>query len=119
MGEHVISLARDFSRNPGPRLKDQGPDSGETFRKLLVRALSQHDKIVVDLDGTSGIGSSFLDEAFGGLVRSEGLSKKEVRRRVRVVSNLDSSYLSTVSDAIKLAEPDKVKQGVQAVVHAG
>lgn len=109
MSEHLISLARNFSRNPGPRLKDQGPDSGETFRKLLIRALAQYDKIVVDLDGTSGIGSSFLDEAFGGLVRSEGMSKKEVLRRVRVISKLDSSYLSTVSEAIACAEPAVAK----------
>jgi hypothetical protein len=105
MSERTISLARDFSRNPGPRLKDQGPNSGETFRKVLIRALSQYDRITVDLDGTNGIGSSFLDEAFGGLVRSEGMSKQDVKQKIRIVSKLDSSYLSTVNDAIDSAEP--------------
>lgn len=101
----LISIARDFTRNPGPRLKEQGPNSGETFRKLLVRELARFDRITVDLDGTNGMGSSFLDEAFGGLVRSEGMSKDEVRRRVRVISKLDSSYLVTVEEAIEDAEP--------------
>jgi hypothetical protein len=114
MTERTISLARDFSRNPGPRLKDQGPNSGETFRKLLVRALSQHDRVVVDLDGTNGIGSSFLDEAFGGFIRSEGMSKEEVRQRIRIVSKLDSSYLSTVNDAIDSAQPLKVRDPAHA-----
>ena len=70
-GKKVISLAQDFSRHPGPRFVNQGPHSGERFRRVLVKALSEYERIVVDLDGTTGIGSSFLDEAFGGLIFAE------------------------------------------------
>ena len=31
--ERVISVARDFSRTPGPRYTSQGDWSGEEFRK--------------------------------------------------------------------------------------
>jgi|SRR6185437_3975012 len=103
-----ISLPRDFSRFPGYRYVSQGPNSGEKFRKQLVRALKSHDLIVVDLDGTTGIGSSFLDEAFGGLVFAEGFSPAELRRRIEVRSSLDESYLITVNEAIRRAEKTRM-----------
>lgn len=104
MREIAISLARDFSRHPGPRTNSQGRNSGERFRRLLVEKLKNADVITVDLDGTSGIGSSFLDEAFGGLVRREGFLADEVLRRVRVKSELDESYLVTIHDSIVRAK---------------
>ncbi|MHC1949621.1 STAS-like domain-containing protein [Bradyrhizobium sp. UFLA06-06] len=107
MSERKISLAQDFSRHIGPRFIKQGPFSGEKFRKVLVAELKKNDVVTVDLDGTTGIGSSFLDEAFGGLVFAEGMTKADVRRRVRVKSDLDESYLATVNEAIELAQSPK------------
>lgn len=104
MSDYVLSLAREFTRHPGPRRISQGPNSGEKFRKLLVKRMRDHDRITVDLDGTSGIGSSFLDEAFGGLVFAEGFSRKDVESRVKVKSDLDSSYIITVQESIKRAK---------------
>lgn len=102
-----ISVARDFSPHPGPRYERQGRFSGEAFRKRLMRLLAEHEKIVVDLDGTSGYGSSFLDEAFGGLVFHEGFSRDEVLRRVGIKSDEDATYADEVLEAITLAEPQK------------
>jgi len=101
MSEKLISLARDFSRHPGPRFKEQGPFSGEAFRKVLLDALSKSDIVIVDLDGTSGIGSSFIDEAFGGLVKREGFAPADLRRRIRVKSDLDESYLVEFNESIQ------------------
>jgi hypothetical protein len=70
----------------------------------LVAALRKADRVVVDLDGTSGIGSSFLDEAFGGLIRNEGMRPDEVRRRVSIKSEQDATYKLDVEEAIRLAE---------------
>ena len=73
MSDIVFSIARDFSVNPGPRYKRQGKFSGEELRPRLIELLdSAKGKIVVILDGTKGMGSSFLDEAFGGLIAKEG-----------------------------------------------
>ncbi|MCC8954316.1 STAS-like domain-containing protein [Bradyrhizobium sp. Pear77] len=107
MSARKISLAQDFSRHIGPRFIKQGPFSGENFRKVLIAALKENDVVTVDLDGTTGIGSSFLDEAFGGLVFAEGMTKVDVRRRVRVKSDRDQSYLATVNEAIELAQAPK------------
>lgn len=101
----AISVARDFSLHPGPRFVRQGPFSGEAFRAVLLDLLARHEKIYVDLDGTSGFGSSFLDEAFGGLISKAGMTAADVNRRVIVSSDEDATYLEEVREAITLAEP--------------
>jgi hypothetical protein len=108
MSEKSVSLARDFSRFPGPRFIKQGPHSGELFRRKLLDWLKRYDRIVVDLDGTTGIGSSFIDEAFGGLIFAEGMSREDVRKRVRVRSRLDESYLIEFEDSVRRAKAKQV-----------
>jgi hypothetical protein len=105
MHEMHISVARDYTRHPGPRYERQGAFSGERFRKMLVDNLKKVKRLVVDLDGTSGFGSSFLDEAFGGLIRYEGMTRDEVRKRVVVKSDMDETYAAEVEEAVALAVP--------------
>lgn len=70
MDDGMIDIARDFSRSPAGRFISDGPNSGERFRRdFLVPGMSKHERLVINLDGTRGIGSSFLEEAFGGLMR--------------------------------------------------
>ncbi|ATP18283.1 MULTISPECIES: STAS-like domain-containing protein [Sphingobium] len=116
MRELHISVAKDYTRHPGPRYERQGEFSGERFRKVLVDRLKTADRIVVDLDGTSGFGSSFLDEAFGGLIRYEGMTRDQVRSRVIVKSAMDETYAAEVEEAVALAEP--VKQTPRKGAHA-
>ena len=72
-----ISIARDFSSSPSGRFPEDGPFSGERFRdEFLLPALKANDSVEVILDGVSGFGSSFLEEAFGGLVRIHHLAKE-------------------------------------------
>ncbi|MBV4368166.1 MULTISPECIES: STAS-like domain-containing protein [Erwiniaceae] len=64
-----IIEVKKFSKYPGPRYKKLGDYSGEEFRDdILAPALKEGD-VAVDFDGVYGYGSSFLEEAFGGLVR--------------------------------------------------
>ena len=84
MGENVINVARDFSRAPAGRYISDGPNSGERFRdQYLVPALRRGEVVDVELDGTRGYGSSFLEEAFGGLVRA-GFQAFEILKRLRL-----------------------------------
>ena len=74
-----IKIATQYSRYPGGRYRRLGKFSGEEFRDdHLIPALKSGDKVIVVLDGTAGYGSSFLEEAFGGLVRN-GFSLDELR----------------------------------------
>ena len=74
MGRIIISVAKDFSLHPGPRYIDEGKYSGELFRTTIIEpkfkeALENGQTLVVNLDGTFGYGTSFLEETFGGLAR--------------------------------------------------
>lgn len=90
MTMRVINVATDFSPAPAGRSRHDGPFPGEVFRDELLRpALQSHDEVVVDLDGTSGMGSSFLEEAFGGLVRV-GFTEAQLRKRLRFRSSRPS-----------------------------
>src|ERR1700691_5841505 len=84
-----IDVARDFSRTPGGRHISDGPFSGQLFRdRILAPALQEarrnNDRVVVILDGTRGYLSSFLEEAFGGLVRECGFTHRELDRLLEI-----------------------------------
>jgi hypothetical protein len=82
MSQKVISVSRDYSETPAGRFKKDGPKSGEEFREeFLVPSLRSGKQVVVQLDGVLGYGSSFLEEAFGGLVRS-GFSEQVLRSQL-------------------------------------
>lgn len=69
----TLRIADDFSRTPAGRYRTDGPRSGECFRDdYLLPLLRDGKKVVVELDGVEGYGSSFLEEVFGGLVRVHG-----------------------------------------------
>lgn len=81
-----IDMQRDFSRYPAGRYKTDGPYSGEKFRdELLLPQLQKSKKVTVDLDSGLAYGSSFLEEAFGGLVRA-GLSVQFIREHLKLLS---------------------------------
>jgi len=85
-----ISIANDFSVYPAGRMIHDGPFSGEKFRKdFLEPVMKSNEQATIDLDGTRGYGSSFLEEAFGGLVR-EGYDANVVKQRITIVSSRGS-----------------------------
>lgn len=85
-----ISIARDFSPSPAGRFRADGPFPGEAFREdVLLPKLKEVDELYIDLDGTSGYGSSFLEEAFGGLVR-RGFSEATLKGKLRFSSSRPS-----------------------------
>jgi hypothetical protein len=91
-----LSVANEFSKSPAGRFPTDGPNSGERFRdELLYPALKNGDKVEVDLNGVLTMGSSFLDEAFGGLVREKGLEPKSLRENLIVKSRL-KTYVNRV-----------------------
>lgn len=100
---YTISIAKDYSPHPGPRFIRQGRNSGEKFRGVLAKALRSNDFVVVDLDGTTGFGSSFLDEAFGGLIRNEGFTLNELNRRLEIKSLQDETYVELVNESLRQA----------------
>jgi hypothetical protein len=98
-----ISIAKDFSDVPAGRYLADGDFTGQEFReKYLVPALKNADNnhpVIVDINDVEGYGSSFLEEAFGGLVREEQFSKEELNHKLKIEAN--STY-NIYKDIIKL-----------------
>lgn len=92
----TYNVAKQFSTTPGGRFRKHGPYSGEAFRDdvlrdLLQRAIRSGDTLAIVLDGTAGYGSSFLEEAFGGLIRL-GLFDRDALQRHLELRALDPLY---------------------------
>ncbi|WP_265329763.1 STAS-like domain-containing protein [Escherichia coli] len=54
-----------------------------------------------------GVGSSFLEEAFGGLIRKEGIPKANVKARLIIKSDVPF-YKEQIDKFIDLAQPERV-----------
>ncbi|BAK76765.1 hypothetical protein NH8B_1950 [Pseudogulbenkiania sp. NH8B] len=94
-----ISIARDFSRVPAGRYLTDGPYSGERFRdEQLIPALGSAEMVEIDLDGARGYGSSFLEEAFGGLLRKTRLSFATVKPRLHFISEEDPTLIDEIME---------------------
>mgnify|MGYP004717548943 CR=1 FL=1 len=100
-----IYIADDFSDIPYGRYDEDGPDNGQRFRENhLLEALKDYDEVHVYLDGAMGYGSSFLDEAFGGLYRTNGIDKNTIKKKLKIVTDLEflkESIWDYIADAKK------------------
>lgn len=99
----TINIANEFSPFPAGRYISDGPFSGEKFRDgILLPALKANAKVCIIFDGAFGYGSSFLEEAFGGLVRL-GLDKEDVLKKLVFISKedpfLESEVVSYIEEA--------------------
>ena len=95
-----IQIARDFTRYPAGRYRADGDYSGEVFREEFLKpVLEEHRHVIVDFDGAMGYGSSFLEEAFGGLVR-DGYSKDLILDTFEFKSS-DTSIIMEIEEYIK------------------
>jgi hypothetical protein len=113
MSEHkTISIARDFSETPIGRYRSDGKNSGAVFRDdILVPALRVNSRVTVDLSGTAGYGSSFLEETFGGLIRECGFTLEQLRAKLTVVATdpMYAIYKQAVDGYMKDAEQIRQK----------
>lgn len=101
-----IDIARDFSSEPFGRYPFHGPASGERFRdEFLVGPLRDGFDVLVDIDGVTGLSSSFLDEAFAGLIRKGVLTRATFFERIQIKSERDPSYIQDVADYVNEAVP--------------
>lgn len=97
----MIKIASEFSEAPAGRFYDDGPFPGEKFRdEILIPALREHKSVIIDLDGTAGYGSSFLEEAFGGAVRLLKLSFAAAKTAIQLKSN-DESLIMEIESYIR------------------
>ncbi len=81
----TIKIASEYSDTPLGRFPSDGDYNGTRFREEFLRpALQVEDRVVVDIDEVEGYGSSFLEEAFGGLVRGGDFSADGLRKKLEI-----------------------------------
>ncbi len=84
----VVNIAEDFSRVPAGRYHPKdGNRTGERFRNEFLRKFldESEEEIKINLDGAVGYPSSFLEEAFGGLVR-DGFTHEVLKKRLSITT---------------------------------
>lgn len=101
----IRSIAKEYTRSPGGRYIREGEYSGEHFRQELLKPWYLESKdlgeeLTVDLDGGFGYSRSFLEEAFGGLVRD---LKDPAILTIRIKSDDEPSLILQVHNNIKEA----------------
>lgn len=107
MTDKTILLVKDFSDKPYGRDEADGIYSGKAFReKLLAPALNQYDYVHVDLSGYNRYGRSFLDEAFGGLIRESGFTKEQLEEKL--------SYSHDLVKSIELVIKGRIDAAIEA-----
>jgi hypothetical protein len=88
----TINIGKDFSDTPWGRYPDDGPVSGERFREeIILPTIKKYGEVTIAIDDVEGYGSSFLDEAFGGLVRNGYFTAEQLKTILKVENN-DADY---------------------------
>lgn len=106
MKNMTIYVAKDFTKMPCVRMRDDGKKSGEEFRdEILLPALKANDHVTVDLNGVLTLGSSFLEEAFGGLVRKGYYTAKELSSKLVILFQIES-YVKETWGYVKTAKKE-------------
>ena len=108
MNNVELKIATDFSKTPGARYKEEGDFSGEEFREEVLLPKYKEAKkngchLVVNLDGTAGLGTSFLEESFGGLIRINKLDYCELLDSLEFISMENPDYIDEIKDYLKEA----------------
>lgn len=104
-----IKISEDYTKTPGGRYIGDGDFSGQEFRdKILypqyMQAIANNEKVQVDFDDCFGFPASFIEEAFGGLVRKINDSNiDEIINRFEFISDDEPSLVSEVKDDMKNA----------------
>lgn len=112
----LIDIGTEFSAYPSGRFPSDGDHNGEVFREkflapALNRAVAQNTVVVVDIDGVRSFGSSFLEEAFAGLIRLGLFSRAAVSEHLTIRSTKPhlSFFRAEIEDLLRTAVPERAR----------
>ena len=107
MDKLIIKIAEDYTKIPGVREEIEGDFPGEEFLSTILlpkfkQAIAERKILFIDLDGTAGYATSFLESAFGGLAR-EYKNYKIVLDNLEFKSQDDPFLIDDIKEYIKEA----------------
>lgn len=105
----IYKLTTEYTDMPGGRYIKDGDYSGEHFRdsvliSMLKKCLNDKTKLVIDLDGGFGYPPSFLEEAFGGIIRTGQFTKDDVLKNIEFISREEPYLIEKIYGYIKAAK---------------
>ncbi|EOR96498.1 hypothetical protein ADIARSV_0282 [Arcticibacter svalbardensis MN12-7] len=97
----TISVLNDFTEYPGLRNCSISEFSGEEFyhdhlNNGFKESYDKKEKLIINLDGTGGYASSFLDEAFGNLVYDFTLNV--VKSNIEIISDEEPHWKDMIEE---------------------
>lgn len=103
MKKRFFKIAEEFSIKPGPRFIREGSNSAELLLttklySLFKDIIDSNEILVIDLDGTSGYATSFLEGTFGELARK--YTPKLVLKHLEIISTKKSFYKDEIIEYI-------------------
>lgn len=98
----LINIGKGYNQYPTGRYRKDGESNGQKFREDHLENALNEGAVKVFLDDAFGYGSSFLEESFGGLVRS-GFTVADLEKRLEI-DTVDASLRKEIWDYIKAAE---------------
>ena len=106
----TINIPEDYTQYPGGRYIEDGEGNGTGFREKFLRPAMENKSVScvkVVLDGAAGYPSSFLEEAFGGLVREEGFTARDVLEKFVFIANEPGyeRYIDLIKEYVQQAGP--------------
>ncbi|HHE3620732.1 TPA: DUF4325 domain-containing protein [Pasteurella multocida] len=114
-----INVVKDFSKSPYARysyeiLPDQEDTSGQRFRidflaPRLKDSITKKEKLMVILTGYNRYARSFIDEAFGGLIREEHIQYADIKKYLVIVHDDLPSIVDLCWSRIEKAKADVEK----------
>lgn len=102
----ILNVATEFSIIPSGRQLSDGSATGQHFYKILLDKLADlknDEQLTINFDGVLTAGSSFLDEAFAGLVRNNKISKKDFNKKIIIVANEHPEIKEKIEKYVKNA----------------
>ena len=111
----TINIKEDFSEVPRGRHIIDGDFCGAEFREKFLKPkleeLAGGEKLIVDIREVEGYASSFLDEAFGGLVRKGYFTKEELHKKLIIKDDeVCEFYTKIIWEMIDGAQSDTKKK---------
>ncbi len=105
----TLNIAKEFSTTPGARYESEGPFPGKEFREQhlaprIQDAIKNSEQLEINLDGTAGLGTSFLEESFGGLIREDKIPYQTLLNTLKFVSLENPDYVEEINQYMKEAD---------------
>lgn len=105
----TLNIAQEFSTTPGARYENEGPFPGKEFREQYLapqikNAIENSEELEINLDGTAGLGTSFLEESFGGLIREDKIPYQTLLKTLKFVSLENPDYIEEINQYMKEAD---------------